>query len=87
MIFTVCCVKHYPFVLWCAGAARLKVADTNRLQKLIQKASDVVGVEPDKLAVVPDRRTLSKMPAILDGVSHPLHDTRLNSEVHTAKER
>ena len=55
--------------------SRLRVADANRLTKLICKASDVVGVELDSLMAVSERRMLSKLHNILDNLSHPLHDT------------
>ena len=61
------------FAVVCWGS-RLRVADANRLNKLIRKASDVVGVELDSLAAVSDRRMLSKVRMILQHVSHPLHN-------------
>lgn len=60
------------FAVACWGSG-MRVADANRLNKLIRKASNVVGVELDSLAVVSERRMLSKLHAILDNVSHPLH--------------
>ena len=62
-----------PFAVVCWGS-RLRVADANKLNKLIRKASDAVGVELDTLIAVSDRRMLSKLHAILNNVSHPLHD-------------
>ena len=53
---------------------RLKVADVSRLNKLIRKASDVLGVELDTLTAVSDKRKLSKLRAILQYGSHPLHN-------------
>ncbi|XP_049926802.1 uncharacterized protein LOC126406528 [Epinephelus moara] len=61
------------FAVVCWGS-RLRVADANRLNKLIRKASDVVGVELDPLTAVSDRRMLSKVRAILQHGSHPLHN-------------
>ncbi|XP_059802691.1 40S ribosomal protein S24 isoform X1 [Hypanus sabinus] len=61
------------FAVVCWGS-RPRVADTNRINKLIRKASDVVGVELDSLTVVSEKRMLSKLHAILDNVSHPLHN-------------
>lgn len=43
--------------LACRGS-RLKAADSNRLNKLIWKAGDVVGVKLDSLEMVIDRRML-----------------------------
>ena len=48
------------FAVVCWGS-RLRAADANRLNKLIRKASDVVGVELDSLSAVSDRRMLSKV--------------------------
>ena len=45
------------FAVVCWGS-RLRVADANRLIKLIRKTSDVVGVELDTLTAVSDRRML-----------------------------
>ncbi len=61
----------FAIVCWGSG---LKVADANRLNKLIRKAAAVVGVELDSLTVVSERRMLSKLLAILDNTSHPLHN-------------
>ncbi|KAM9345103.1 uncharacterized protein ABDE67_013999 [Symphorus nematophorus] len=55
---------------------RLRVVDCNRLNKLIRKARDVVGVEFVSLTVVSERRMLSKLRTILDNVSHPLQEVR-----------
>ncbi len=52
----------------------LKVADANRLNKLICKAASVVGVELDSLTVVSERRMFSKLMVILDNTFHLLHD-------------
>ena len=54
---------------------RLRVADANRRNKLIKKGSDAVGVELDTLSAVSYRRMLSKVWAILQHVSHPLHNS------------
>lgn len=61
------------YAIVCFGS-RLRVEDTNRLNKLIRKASDGVGVKLDSLTVVSERRMLSKLRVILDNVSHPLHN-------------
>ncbi|KAI4885738.1 hypothetical protein NFI96_000237 [Prochilodus magdalenae] len=62
----------YAVACW---GSRLRVADANRLNKLIRKASDVVGVELDSLMAVSERRTLSKLQTIMDNSSHPLYHT------------
>ena len=62
------------FAVACWGS-RLRIVHANRLNKLIRKANDVVGVELDSLMAVSERRMLSKLHDILDNVSHPLHNT------------
>ncbi|KAI4880740.1 hypothetical protein NFI96_009419 [Prochilodus magdalenae] len=62
----------YAVACW---GSRLRVADANRLNKLIRKARDVVGVELDSLMAVSERRTLSKLQTIMDNGSHPLYHT------------
>ena len=62
------------FAVTCWGSG-LKVADNNRLNKLIRRAGDVVGEELDTLTTVAERRMLSKLQSILDNVTHPLDDT------------
>ena len=62
------------FAVTCWGSG-LKVADNNRLSKLIRRAGDVVGEELDTLTTVAERRMLSRLQSILDNVSHPLYDT------------
>ena len=57
----------------CWGS-RLRVADANRLNKLIRKASVVVGADLDSLTAASDRRMLSKVRVILQHVSHPFHN-------------
>ena len=62
---------HYAVACW---GSRLRVADANRLNKLIRKATDVLGMEYDSLTVVSESKMLTKLWKILDSVSHPLHD-------------
>ncbi|XP_065325506.1 cilia- and flagella-associated protein 100 [Pelmatolapia mariae] len=52
----------------------LRIADANKLNKLIHKANNVVGMELDSLKVVSERQMLSKIRTMLDNTSHPLHD-------------
>lgn len=54
--------------------SRLRVADTNRLNKMIHKASHVVGEELDSLRVMSERKMLSKLRTIVDSPSHHLHN-------------
>ena len=60
------------FTVTCWGSG-LKVADNNRLNKLIRRAGDVVGEELDTLTTVAEWRMLSKLQSILDDVTHPLY--------------
>ena len=62
------------FTVTCWGSG-LKVADNNRLHKLIRRAGNVVGEELDTLTTVAERRMLSKLQSILDNVTHPLYVT------------
>ena len=48
------------FTVTCWGSG-LKVADNNRLRKLIEWAGDVVGEELDTLMTMAERRMLSKL--------------------------
>lgn len=61
------------FSVICWGSM-LRIADTNRLKKLIRKASDVMGAKQDPLPVVSERRMLHEVRNILDNVSNLLHD-------------
>ena len=62
------------FAVTCWGSG-MRIADTNRLERLIRRAGDVVGEELDTLTTVAERRMLSRLQSILDNVSHPLYDT------------
>jgi hypothetical protein len=64
----------YAVACW---GSRLREPDANKLNKLIRKAGNVVGVKLDSLSVVPERRMLSKLNVIVDNVSHPLYDLLL----------
>ena len=75
----------YAVVCWGSG---LRVADANRLQKLINKASSIVGVELGSLEAVTERRMLTRLRAIRDSVSHPLHNVLANQlSTHSARYR
>ena len=62
------------FAVTCWGSG-MRVADTNRLNRLIKRAGDVVGEELDTLTTVADRRMLSRLRTIMDNASHPLFST------------
>ena len=62
--------------LFFAGACwggGIKAGESNRLNKLVRKASSVVGLELDSLEVVVERRMRDKFKSILGNPSHPLH--------------
>lgn len=61
------------YAVVCQGS-RLRLAYTDRLNRLIRKASDVIGVKLDPLTVVSERRFFSYVKAILDKESKPLND-------------
>ena len=62
----------FAVTCWSSG---LKVADNNRLNKLIRRAIDVVGEELDTLTTVAERRMQSRLQSNLDNVTHTLYDT------------
>jgi len=51
----------------------IRKGDTNRLDRLIRHAGSVVRMELESVVAVTERRTLDKLLAIIDEVSHPLH--------------
>ena len=62
--------------LFFAGACwggGIKAGESNRLKKLVRKASSVVGLELDSLEVVVERRMRDKFKSIMGNPSHPLH--------------
>ncbi|MBN3314359.1 RTJK polymerase, partial [Atractosteus spatula] len=61
----------YAVVCWGSG---IRAVDSNRLNKLIRRASSVIGSGLDPLEVVAERTMVSKPEAIMDNVSHPLYD-------------
>lgn len=65
----------YAVLCWGSGA---KVKHTNQLNKLIKKASSIIGEELVPLEVVAEKRIMSKLLTILDNTSHPLHDVFVN---------
>lgn len=58
----------------CRGGSA-KQRDTQKLDKLIKKASSVIGfsAEQDSVVSVADRRAPHKLLSIVDNSSHPLH--------------
>ncbi|TWW77894.1 hypothetical protein D4764_11G0000150 [Takifugu flavidus] len=70
-------ILSYAVVCWGGSATK---ADLSRLEKLIRRASSVVGMKLKPLATVAERRTIrvrvrvrNKLRSIMDNVRHPLH--------------
>ncbi|TWW77451.1 hypothetical protein D4764_12G0008410 [Takifugu flavidus] len=63
-------VLSYAVVCWGGSATK---ADLSRLEKLIRRASSVVGMKLKPLATVTERRTIDKLRSIMDNDRHPLH--------------
>lgn len=61
-------VLLYAAVCWCSTSKK----NIFRLNKIIKKASSVVKLAP--VEEVTEQRTLSRFKAIMDNVSHPLHE-------------
>ncbi|TWW80581.1 Rab-like protein 3 [Takifugu flavidus] len=64
-------------VVW--GGGSVTKANLSRLEKLIRRASSVVGMKLEPLATVAERRTIDKLRSIMDNDRHPLH-TVLHSQ-------
>uniref|UniRef100_A0A1A8PFW7 Reverse transcriptase domain-containing protein n=1 Tax=Nothobranchius pienaari TaxID=704102 RepID=A0A1A8PFW7_9TELE len=63
-------VVFFAVVCWGSG---VKIADANRLNKLIRRAGSVLGVRLENLEEVSERRMLKKLLSIMDNPSHPMH--------------
>ena len=64
-----CSLLFSAVVCW---GSSIRASDTNRLNKLIKKASSVIGCKQDTLEALVERRTL-KLLNIMDNPLHPLH--------------
>ncbi|KAK3562875.1 hypothetical protein QTP86_011117 [Hemibagrus guttatus] len=63
----------YGVVCWCSS---ISTADKKRLDKLIRKASSVLGMPLDTIQEVGERRMVAKLSSLLENdPSHPLYDT------------
>ena len=62
----------YAVVCW---GGSIKEGDRKRLNRLIKKAGSVLGTTLDTVEEVANNRTRTKLLAIMDNPSHPLHDT------------
>ncbi|KAM3873389.1 myelin-associated glycoprotein-like [Diretmus argenteus] len=60
----------FGVVCWGEGA---RIADRNRINKLIRKASSTSGTELEQIQQVAERRMLTKLHSILDNPAHSLH--------------
>ena len=63
---------HYAVVCWGAGSTD---RDRKRLNKLVRRASSVLGCPLPSVEEVGERRMLAKLTSIRDNTSHPLHQT------------
>ncbi|CAI5670812.1 unnamed protein product [Oreochromis niloticus] len=62
----------YGVVCW---GGSISAGDRKRLNRLIQRASSVLGCPLDPVEVVSDRRMAAKLSSLLDNISHPMHET------------
>ena len=62
----------YGVVCW---SSSITAADRKRLNKLVKKASSVLGCPLDPVEVVGDRRMTTKLLSIMEDASHPLQET------------
>ena len=65
-------VLFYAVVCWGGG---IKAGEQNKLNKLIKKASSVVGLRMESVQSVAERRIRDKLKAMLANTSHPLYGT------------
>ncbi|KAK7877531.1 hypothetical protein WMY93_031748, partial [Mugilogobius chulae] len=71
-------------MVWCFGCGGVKVANTNRLSKLVRKVGSVLGVELT-VGEVAERRILKKLLSIRNNTAHPLHQTLLSYQSSFSK--
>ncbi|XP_077475191.1 battenin isoform X3 [Stigmatopora argus] len=62
----------YAVLCWGCGSTE---RDRNRLNKLVRRASSVLGCPRDSVEEVGERRMLTRMMSIMDSTSHPLHES------------
>ncbi|XP_036439777.1 uncharacterized protein LOC118817317 [Colossoma macropomum] len=62
----------YGVVCW---GSSISTADRKRLDRLIKRASSVMGSPLDPVQVVGDRRMLARLASMLENSSHPMHET------------
>lgn len=62
----------YGVVCWGSG---ISARDRKRLNRLVQKASSVLGSPQDLVEVVSEQRIVAKISSLMDNISHPMHQT------------
>ncbi|XP_076744782.1 uncharacterized protein LOC143420432 isoform X5 [Maylandia zebra] len=62
----------YGVVCW---GGSISAGDRKRLNRLIRRASSVLGCPLDPVEVVSDRRTAAKLSSLMDNISHPMQQT------------
>lgn len=62
----------YGVVCW---GGSMSAGDRKRLNRLIRRASSVLGCPLDPVEVVSDRRMSTKLSFLLDNISHPMQET------------
>ena len=62
----------YGVVCW---SSSISAAEGKRLDKLVRKASSVLGCPLDSVQVVGERRMMAKLTSLLDNDSYPMQDT------------
>ncbi|XP_073668918.1 uncharacterized protein [Paramisgurnus dabryanus] len=65
-------VMFYAVVCW---GGSIKKKDAKRLNRLVQKAGAVVGIQLESLTAIAEKRSSRRMFAIMDNDRHPLHST------------
>lgn len=61
-------------IVWLWGSG-VTVRDRNMMDKLVRRASSVLGCPFDSIQKVANRRIWAKLPSIVDNTFHPLHRT------------
>ncbi|KAL3993517.1 platelet-activating factor acetylhydrolase IB subunit alpha [Sarotherodon galilaeus] len=62
----------YGVVCW---GGSISAGDRKRLNRMIRRASSVLGCPLDPVEVVSDRRIVAKLSSLLDNISHPMQET------------
>ncbi|GAA6097714.1 glutamate receptor 1a [Tachysurus ichikawai] len=70
--FVVASAMFYGVVCWCSS---ISITERKRLDKLIRKASSVLGIPLDTVQEVGERRMVAKLSSLLENDSHPLYET------------